>query len=143
MNNEWEIIVAWIKEQGVPEDSEVILVKPIQIGDKPDERLWIDVLSEEWGIEHSDGSHPGDPDGYYDPAVRQYQLIETDTFYRMKLLIKNTQATIAKQRELLEKMEWCDVDQGHRYEASCPLCGGWKKFGHDADCELAKVLNDS
>jgi len=82
--SEWEIIVAWIKEQGIPEDAEVELVKPIQIGDKPDERLWIDVLSEEWGREHSDGSHPGDPEGYYDPLVKQYQLIETNTFYQMK-----------------------------------------------------------
>ena len=87
--NEWETIVAWIKEQdGIPKDSEVELIKPIQIGDKPDKRMWIDVLSEKYAEEHSDGSHPGDPDGYYDPMVRQYHLIETSLFYKLKLLVK-------------------------------------------------------
>jgi len=89
MPNEWETIVAWIKEQkGIPKDSEVLLTKPHQLGSVTDDRMWIDVLSEEWGLEHGDGSHPGDPEGYYDPTVRQYHLIETDLFYKNKLVLE-------------------------------------------------------
>ena len=97
--NEWKIIVAWIKEQEVvPEDAEVELVSPLQIGDNPDKRLWIDVLSEEWGIEHSDGSHPSDPEGYYDPTVKQYQLIEVDKYFKMKLRIADLEKELANEK---------------------------------------------
>ena len=87
--NEWDKIKEWIMGKDVPEDSEISLAYPVDlITKKQDGRLWIDVLSEEHGLEHSDGLHPGDPDGYYDPQVRQYQLIETDLFYKLKLVLK-------------------------------------------------------
>jgi hypothetical protein len=41
-------------------------------------------------------------------------------------------------KSMVEKLEWVMDDQWE--EEFCPICLGWKKNGHNEDCELGKLL---
>ena len=45
---------------------------------------------------------------------------------------------IDKYKDMLKKLEWVMDDQWE--EELCPMCLGWKKNGHNRDCELMDIL---
>lgn len=84
----WQsVITKWIKKRGAPEDAEFILCLP---GSNPitgeDDRLWIDVLSESYGLENTTDMYG--PESDYDPVFAQYMLIEVDLFYRAQYALE-------------------------------------------------------
>lgn len=89
IEDEWEEICKWIKSKDIPDDSEISLVVPFDpITRKPDGRIWIDVLSDSWGWEHSEISNDPFEQPSFDPTFRQYQFIETDVYYRAREILK-------------------------------------------------------
>lgn len=45
---------------------------------------------------------------------------------------------IDQYKNMLKKVEWLMDDQWE--EEFCPVCLGWKKNGHEEDCELERLL---
>jgi len=81
----WGKIHNWIMKR-VPEDAEIYVVTPVQIGETPDDRIWIDVLSEKYGEENCTEMYG--PDSDYDPVFTQYMLLEVDLFYRARYALE-------------------------------------------------------
>jgi hypothetical protein len=67
-----------------------------------------------------------------DPSRRQFEY--------MQLQINDAQATVDRQRELLERLEYVVMDDDGI--PRCPECGYEKVTeGHWKDCELAEALD--
>jgi len=78
----WERIKEWIVNQGVPDDAQILLATPIDpITGELDGRLWIEVISEEWGLDNTRDAY--DPMEGFDPVYKQYHLIPVDLHYRL------------------------------------------------------------
>jgi hypothetical protein len=45
---------------------------------------------------------------------------------------------VDQYKNMLKKIEWIMDDQWE--EEFCPVCLGWKKTGHEEDCELGNML---
>lgn len=56
--------------------------------------------------------------------------------------IKELAETALAYRKVLEKLEWHSFAGEIGYVSNCAMCGGTDVFGHEEDCELAKLLRE-
>jgi len=79
-----------------------------------------------------------------DAAKCEYAGCQHCSFNSIGQLLEDCVQILAKEalayREILKKLEWSYVDE---MQSCCPMCGSSKTYGHDADCELGKLLKES